>query len=63
MSIRDLAYKCIRIHLVMQLGIILRKCSICKGNLQATKSRFLFGTILYSLKDLNAITELTSVSF
>ena len=47
----------------MQLGAILRKCSICKGNLLAAKSRSLSGTILYSLKDLNAITKLISVSF
>jgi hypothetical protein len=47
----------------MQLGATLRKYNIYKGNLQAAKSRSLFGTILYSLKDLNAIIELISVSF
>ena len=50
-------------HLVMQLGAILYKCNIRKGNLQATKSRSLFNTILYSLKDLNAITKPISASF
>jgi hypothetical protein len=47
----------------MQLGATLRKCNIRKGNLQAAKSRSLFGTIPYSLKDLNAIIKPISVSF
>jgi hypothetical protein len=47
----------------MQLGAILRKYNIRKGNLQAAKSRSLFGIILYSLKDLNAITKPISISF
>jgi len=46
----------------MQLDAILRKCNIYRGSLQATKSKFLFGTILYSLKELNAITKLISAS-
>jgi hypothetical protein len=47
----------------MQLSAILYKCNICKGNLQATKSKSLFDIILYSLKDLNAITKLIIASF
>ena len=47
----------------MQLGVILRKYSTFKGSLLAIKSRFLFNTILYSLKDLNAIIEPISVKF
>ena len=47
----------------MQLGVILRKYNTLKRSLLVAKSRFLFNTILYSLKDLNAIIEPISVKF